>query len=206
MSATSRITALLGLRHPPIAIGFLSDPPAGVPPWTGPAVAAGCMFWRKAMEGQTFYTVPADHYNCAVGCHTHCISLPPARAEELDATIGYMIEHNYLTMADVPQIPTLSQAPGVIAYGPVDSVGFRADVVAITVTPAQALIVHEALIKARVGDVCTQAMGRPACAVLPLILSSHTAALSLGCKGNRTFTGLPDEEMYICIPAEQWTA
>ena len=63
MSATSQITALLGLRHPPIAIGFLTEPPAGVPRWTSPAVAAGCVFWRKAMEGQTFYTVPADHYN-----------------------------------------------------------------------------------------------------------------------------------------------
>lgn len=204
MSATSRITALLGLPHPPIAIGFLSDPPAGVPRWTGQAVAAGCVFWRKAMEGQTFYTVPADHYNCAVGCHSHHIPLPPARAEELDATIGYMVEHKYLTMADVLQIPTLSQAPGVIAYGPVDSVSFPADVVVIAVTPAQAMLVHEALIKAGVGDVCTQAMGRPACAALPLTVSRHTAALSLGCKGNRTFTGLPDEEMYVCIPAEQW--
>jgi uncharacterized protein (DUF169 family) len=76
--------------------------------------------------------------------------------------------------------------------------------VVIAVTPAQAMIVHEALIKAGVGDVCTQAMGRPACAALPLTISSHTAALSLGCQGNRTFTGLPDEEMYVCIPAEQW--
>jgi uncharacterized protein (DUF169 family) len=92
MSATNRITALLGLHHPPIAIGFLTDPPAGVPRWTGQAVAAGCVFWRKAMEGQTFYTAPADHYNCAVGCHTHRLPLPPERTRELNDTIGYMTD------------------------------------------------------------------------------------------------------------------
>jgi uncharacterized protein (DUF169 family) len=30
--------------------------------------------------------------------------------------------------------------------------------------------------------------------------------VSFGCKGNRTFTGLPDEEMYLAIPGVKWDA
>src|SRR5687767_14004991 len=71
-----RPAELLGLGKAPIAIGFFESPPPGVPRWEGGAVAAGCMFWEKAMSGQTFYTVPSDHYNCAVGSYTHRIALP----------------------------------------------------------------------------------------------------------------------------------
>ncbi len=50
------------------------------------------------------------------------------------------------------------------------------------------------------------ALGRPACAVLPLANNSGMAALSLGCMGNRTFAALPPDEMYVCIPGRQWEA
>lgn len=49
-------------------------------------------------------------------------------------------------------------------------------------------------------------LGRPGCAILPLAKNGGTAALSLGCKGNRTYTGLPDTEMYVSIPGAQWEA
>ena len=205
MNPPQNATTLIGLRHPPIAIGFLSEPPEDVPRWTGPEVPAGCVFWRKAMEGGAFYTVPADHYNCAVGCHTHCIPLPPERTGELDATIGYMVEHDYLSLADVEQIPTLAGSPGIVAFAPVDSARFPADLIVIAATPAQTMVVYEALIKAGVGEPRTQALGRPACAVLPLTVASGHAAISVGCMGNRTFTELPDGEMYVCIPAAQWS-
>ena len=52
----------------------------------------------------------------------------------------------------------------------------------------------------------TPALGRPGCAILPLALNSGSSALSFGCKGNRTFTGLPDQEMYISIPGVKWDA
>ena len=47
---------------------------------------------------------------------------------------------------------------------------------------------------------------RPACAVLPLTTTNGQTSISLGCKGNRTFTGLPDEEMYVAIPGDKWQA
>jgi len=187
-----------------IAIGFFDLPPPGVPRWQGGAVPAGCVFWDKAMRGQTFYTLPADHYNCAVGSHTHRIPLPTERAHELQDTIAFMARSSYVATEEVPGIPTLAMTPGVVAYGPVEDAGFKADVVLIAAKPAQAMLIYEAALKAGAGSALTNALGRPACAVLSLTTGSRETSISLGCKGNRTFTGLPDEEMYVAIPGDKW--
>jgi uncharacterized protein (DUF169 family) len=194
------------VSKPPIAIGFFESPPPGVPRWQGGPVAAGCVFWEKAMSGQSFYTLPSDHYNCAVGSYTHKIALPAERAHELNDTIGFMVEHNYVASAEVPGIPTLAKSPGVVAYGPLDGAGFEPDVVLIAAKPAQAMLIYEAALKAGAGSALTNALGRPACAILPLTTANGQTSISLGCKGNRTFTGLADEEMYVAIPGDKWEA
>ena len=204
MGKASRSAEILGLSKPPIAIGFFASPPTGVPRWEGGSVAAGCVFWDKAMHGQTFYTVPSDHYNCAVGSYTHKIALPAERAQELNDTLAFMAENNYVATSEVPGIPTLGRSPGAVAYGPVDKAGFKPDVVLIAAKPAQAMLIYEAAIKAGAGSALTYALGRPACAVLPLTTAKGQTSISLGCKGNRTFTGLPDEEMYVAIPGDKW--
>jgi uncharacterized protein (DUF169 family) len=167
---------------------------------------AGCVFWKKAQEGQTFYTVPADHYHCAVGAYTHHIPLPEARATELEQTIGFMVDSGYIAMAEVPGIPTLATTPACIAYSPVESTPFAPDVVLVAAQPAQAMLLYEAALKAGVSPMQMGAVGRPGCAILPLTRQTGIAALSLGCKGNRTFTGLPTSEMYLSIPGEKWSA
>jgi uncharacterized protein (DUF169 family) len=189
-----------------IAIGFFDSPPPGVPRWEGGAVPAGCAFWKKALDGQTFYTLPADHYNCAVGSHTHKIPLPAERAHELNDTLGFMARSHYVAMEEVPGIPTLERSPGAVAYGPVEAAGFKTDLVLIATKPAQAMLIYEAALKAGAGSALTNALGRPACAVLPLVMAGGQSSVSLGCKGNRTFTGLPDEEMYVAIPGDKWEA
>jgi uncharacterized protein (DUF169 family) len=206
VSKPSSPAALLGLGKPPIAIAFLDAPPADIPRWQGGAVPAGCAFWQKAMSGDTFYTVAADHYNCAVGSHTHGIALPAERAHELNDTIAFMDRNDYVAMSEVSGIPTLPRSPAAVAYGPIDRAGFKPDVVLIAAKPAQAMLIYEAALKADAGSAVMGALGRPACAVLPLTTASGQTALSLGCKGNRTFTGLPDEEMYVAIPGDQWDA
>lgn len=193
----------LGLSKPPIAIAFLDDAPHGLEKWEG-AVPAGCAFWRAAMDGRAFYTVPSDHYNCAVGSYTHGIALPADRGAVLEDTIGFMVGQGYIQMAEVPGIPVLPKTPEVIAYAPIDRASFTPALVLIAAKPYSAMIVYEAALRAGAGNALTHALGRPGCAVLPLALGSGSSALSFGCKGNRTFTGLPDEEMYIAIPGEKW--
>lgn len=206
MTSVNELQSLLGLEKPPIAIGYLDTPPPGVKAWDGGAVPAGCVFWKKAQEGNTFYTVPADHYNCAVGAYTHKVPLPAERAAELGQTIEFMVESRYLAMEEVPGIPTLASTPAIIAYAPLDKASFAPDVVVVAAQPAQAMLLYEAALKAGVGSALTNTLGRPACAALPLTLQSGATALSLGCKGNRVYTGLPDSEMYVAVPGDKWEA
>jgi uncharacterized protein (DUF169 family) len=206
MNQTEKLNEYLGLERSPIAIGFLDSPPEGLTKWAGEAVPAGCSFWQKAMSGQAFYTVPADHYNCAVGSYTHKIDLPEERAGELTETLEFMVQNNYVAMEEVPGIPTLPMTPAVIAYAPLDDATFNPDVVLMAIKPSQAMILYEAAVKAGASNALTNSLGRPACAVLPLTLASEMTSISLGCKGNRTFTGIADDEMYVSIPAAKLAA
>jgi len=199
-----RAKEILGLRRPPIKIGFVDAPPPSLARWSGGPVAAGCVFWDRAMEGKSFYTLPADHWNCAIGSHTHKIGLPADRAGELSATIGFMVETRYLEAAEVPGIPTLDKAPGAVAYAPASSDAFKADVVLMAVTPAQATLVFEAALKAGIARGEAGASSRPSCAILPASAKSDIMHSSFGCRGNRTFTTIGDEEMYVAIPGERW--
>jgi len=46
-------------------------------------------------------------------------------------------------------------------------------------------------------------MMRPTCAVLPQVLQTGQATASVGCIGNRVYTGLGDDEMYCAIPGSR---
>jgi uncharacterized protein (DUF169 family) len=43
-------------------------------------------------------------------------------------------------------------------------------------------------------------MGRPTCAALPQAMRTGQGVASLGCIGNRVYTGLGDDELYFTIP------
>jgi uncharacterized protein (DUF169 family) len=199
----TRAKEILGLRRQAIKVGFLDAPPA-LARWSGGPVAAGCVFWDRAMEGKSFYTLPADHWNCAIGSHTHKIGLPADRANELPATIGFMVETRYLDSAEVPGIPTLDRAPAAVAYAPATSTAFKADVVLLAVTPAQSTLVFEAALKAGIAQGAAGASSRPSCAILPAAAKTDLITISFGCKGNRTFTTVGDDEMYIAVPGARW--
>ena len=168
----TRVQEILELRRVPIKIGFLDAPPAALPRWSGGPVAAGCVFWDRAMEGKSFYTLPADHWNCAIGCHTHKIALPAERAGELGATVGFMVETRYLDPAEVPGIPTLDRAPGAVAYAPASSDAFAAHVVLLAATPVQLTLIYEAALKAGISKGAAEATSRPSCAILPTASAS----------------------------------
>jgi uncharacterized protein (DUF169 family) len=194
---------LLGLSSPPIAIGLLDETPEGVGRWEGGAAPAGCSFWRLAMRGGTFYTVPADHWNCAVGTHTHGLGEGAPEGQLMD-TVKLMVSNGYLRESEAPGIPALDRGPKYVAYAPLGQARFRADVVILAAKPAAAMLVYEAAVRSGLAKGPVEGLGRPACAVVPFALGRKQPALSFGCKGNRTFTGLPDEEMYLCVPGGDW--
>ena len=70
------LSRLLKLTSPPVAIAFVDRAPAGVA-HVSSIEPAGCGYWRRAAEGNVFYTVADDHKGCPVGAHTHNVPVTP---------------------------------------------------------------------------------------------------------------------------------
>ena len=195
-----RLLEALGLQHRPVAVAFRDTPPAGVAKFAG-TMPSGCSFWPLAMRGRAFYTVPADHYNCAVGSHTHNIPLPPERAQELPQTLTFMTGLGYLKMEEVPGIPQLPKTPGAVVYAPLGETPVDPDVVLFVGRPGRLMLLQEAALRAGVGS-HVPFLARPTCMALPAALAGGAVA-STGCIGNRVYTGLPDDELYVAIPGRE---
>jgi uncharacterized protein (DUF169 family) len=192
-----RISQALGLARRPVAVAFRDSAPAGVARFSG-SEPSGCSFWRLAGDGRTFYTVPSDHYNCAIGSHTHSIPLSPDRSKELDQTLSFMIGIGYLKMEEMAGIPRLPKTPGVVIYAPLGDTPVDPDVVLFAGKPGRVMLLQEAAL--RTGAASTlPALGRPTCMALPAALA-HGAVTSTGCVGNRVYTDLGEDELYVAIP------
>ena len=68
------------------------------------------------------------------------------------------------------------------------------------------MLLFEASVRAGAGDPAATILGRPGCAAVPQAANSGRTALSFGCIGNRTYTGLPDSELYLAVPGASWDA
>jgi uncharacterized protein (DUF169 family) len=191
------LTENVGLSRRPVAVAFRDAAPAGVTKFGGTA-PSGCTFWRFASEGQTFYTVPSDHYNCAIGSYTHNIPLPAERAKELEDTLGFMTGIGYVRMEEVPGIPRLPQTPGAVIYAPLGDTPVDPDVVIFWGPAAKVMILQEAAIRAGVAATLNT-LGRPTCMALPAALA-HGMVASTGCVGNRVYTGAQEGELYAVVP------
>lgn len=180
----------------PIGVAFLEGEPSGIEKYEG-TQPSGCSFWRLAGEGRTFYTVPENHFNCAVGAYTHNISLSPERRQETETTLKMMFDLGYVKPEEVPQIPRLEKMPKAIVYSPLGDIPADPDVVLFALKPSGAMLLQEAAGRAGVGT-GAPALGRPTCMALPASLQYGTI-VSLGCIGNRIYTGLGEEEMYVVL-------
>ena len=196
------LTDVLQLTRRPVAVAFLDAAPRGVPRLEG-AQPSGCTFWSLAAEGRVFYTAPEDHYNCPIGSYTHHIDLPSDREHELADTLSLMTDLGYIRMAEVPAVPRLTKTPLATVYAPLGHTPADPDAVIMTGTPGGLMLLHEA--GARLGVPSTSLLGRPTCMAIPAALSSGIAS-SLGCVGNRIYTGLEDEEFYSVIRADMLVA
>jgi len=191
-----KISAVVKPARRPVAVAFLDAEPADTKKFEG-TEPSGCSFWRLAAGGGTFYTVPENHFNCAVGAYTHNIALSPEREKETEETLKMMFELGYVKPEEVPQIPRLLKAPKAIRYSPLGEAAGVPDVVLFALKPAGAMLLQEAANRAGVGN-GMPALGRPTCMALPASLA-HGALISLGCIGNRVYTGLGEDEMYVVM-------
>jgi uncharacterized protein (DUF169 family) len=189
----------LRLSLPAVGIAFRDTPPPGVAhAETGPA---SCAYWKRAASGETFWTDAADHQNCPIGAHTHGVPLSEAKQQELMGLVGTMVQLGYLRMEEVPAIPHRKAPLRVAVYGPLSEMPCPPDLVLVRGTTAQLMVLVEAAQAAGLSP-DAPAMGRPSCAALPQALRSTRPAVSLGCIGNRVYTGLADGEGYVALPAK----
>jgi uncharacterized protein (DUF169 family) len=198
-SLERRLMTGLRLERRPVAVTFADTPPAGVPAFTG-TVPSGCSFWTLAAQGRTFYTVQRDHYNCAIGCHTHNIPLPPERARELEDTLALMSGIGYIRMEEVPGIPRQARTPGVVTYAPLGDAPMAPDVVLFAGRPGRVMLLQEAALRAGVAA-DTALLARPTCMAIPGALARGVLA-SAGCIGNRVYTDVGEDELYVAVPGK----
>lgn len=191
-----KINAAVNLPRRPVAVTFLDAAPNGISRFDG-TEPSGCSFWRLAAAGRVFYTLPENHFNCAVGAYTHNIPLSAEREKETEQTLKMMFDLGYVKPEEVPQIPRLEKSPKAIVYAPLGDAPVDPDVVLFSCKPAAAMLLNEAAGRAGVSS-GAPALGRPTCMALPASLA-HGSILSLGCMGNRVYTGLGEDEMYIVL-------
>lgn len=181
-----------------VALTFSNEMPEGLP-HEPEAQPSGCSFWKLASQGKAFYTNAADHFGCAVGAYTHGAELPDAQAQELSSLISTMAGLSYIKLEEVADIPRRTSPLRYLVYAPLSKSRKLPDAVLARGNPRQLMLLAEA---ARAAGCLKNSpvMGRPACAMIPESMASGSVVLSLGCIGNRIYTGLGDQEGYVIMP------
>jgi uncharacterized protein (DUF169 family) len=198
-SAAKILTDSLHLRRPPVAISLTDHVPAGVSAHGG-LVPAGCRFWEDAAD-RAFYTTASEHSLCAVGIYTHNLQPSPRQQVDLMDALRVFGELGYVRPEDLPLIPTLRSRHEYVVYSPLATAPTAPDAVVLFVDAAQTLILSEATQQVELQT--APAMGRPACAVIPQVLNTGRAALSLGCCGARAYLGvLPAGDSIFALPGQ----
>jgi len=193
----------LNLEWRPVAVAFLTAPPAGLPR-VDRALPAGCAYWKHASEGHGFYTTPEDHYGCTVGAYTHNVPLPDDKSKELENVVATMVSLEYLSGDDVSSIPRRQMPMAIAAYAPLADATFTPDLVVFRGNARQLMLLSEAARSAGIfGSGDGSILGRPACAMIPQAGLTGSAVASFGCIGNRVYTGLADDEFYVTVPGAE---
>jgi uncharacterized protein (DUF169 family) len=198
------LVSLLGLSDPPLAITFSSEKPNGVGQYEAemPAptpdgrtgrVSAGCVFWTKARE-KTFTTVAEDHGNCSVGSLTHGFKTLEEAATGAD--VGALVDSEWVTPDVFPHIPTVSEKPGFVTYGPLSAATSIPDIVFLHLNGKQAMMLHDAWPD-------TRFEGKPQCHIIPIAKEAGEVAISVGCMLSRVRTGMSNNEVTCAIPGDK---
>jgi uncharacterized protein (DUF169 family) len=127
------------------------------------------------------------------------VTLPDEKSLELQSVVGTMVSLEYLSGDEVASIPRRQTPMQIAAYAPLTDATFSPDVVVFRGNARQLMLLSEAARSAGIfgnGDI----LGRPACAMIPHAGNTGVAVASFGCIGNRVYTGLADDELYVTVP------
>jgi uncharacterized protein (DUF169 family) len=199
-----RLTAVLKLAAPPVALAFRSrddrsaeqlDAPVAAPNEHGRTgrAPAGCVFWMKAVD-RVFATVAEDHANCSVGSFTHgFLSLEEAAGRD---DVEAVLAAGWASASDLETLPHLSEKPHSVVYGPLATIALEPDVVLIRINGLALMTLKDAFPKLAVE-------GKPQCHIIPLAKEFGEPVASVGCALSRARTGLRADEMTCALPASR---
>ena len=190
-------------RPPPVAVTFLDAEPVNIEKFEGHEPSS-CSFWRLAAGGRTFYTVPENHFKRR-GRLIRTTSRSrrtgkKRRSKALKINVRSGLREPGRSARDTA---SRERAEGNLACAarrsPCDAgCGF---------SRMQASGSNVARGSCRPGGRRDgmPTLGRPTCMALPAA-SEHGTITSLGCIGNRVYTGLADEEMYVFMRGKDLAA
>ncbi len=201
-SLAQTLTSVLGLDRPPVAMAPVAQVPEGVPLFRGIAPSA-CSFWRQA-EKELFAVSDSDHMNCPIGAMVMGFELTPQAQQMLETGLAMMCEVGYVKPEEAERIPSIAKTAAMgakaILYGPLSNFPVTPEAVVIWLQPSQAMLLREATGDAQwTSDVSSKIFGRPACAALAVAAQGSAVALSFGCSGMRTFTGIEPSYMLAAL-------
>jgi uncharacterized protein (DUF169 family) len=192
----TKLIRTLGLSRRPVVLAFRDTPPVGISKFAG-REPSGCSFWRLAAQGMTFYTIPQDHANCALGSYAYNYDLSPDCEQELENTFSQLASSGYIQIGDISAIPRLKIAPPIVIYSPLGETPIDPDLVVFVIRPMPAMILQEAALRMGIAMELSR-LGAPTCMSLTIALNQGMVS-STGCWGNRIFVDLGDDELYVLL-------
>ena len=108
-----------------------------------------------------------------------------------------MTEIGYMKMEEVPGIPRLPRTPGAVVYAPLwETCQWIRTSCSSRARPADVMLLHEAA--ARGGGAGCRSSAVPRAWRCPPRCSGAVA--SVGCIGNRVYTDVGEDELYVVVP------
>jgi uncharacterized protein (DUF169 family) len=86
----------------------------------------------------------------------------------------------------------------VVVYSPLGSAPVEPDVVLFFGKPGRMMLLVEAAVRAGIYSTLPL-LARPTCMALPASMQTGVVA-SAGCIGNRVYTGIGEDELYVAVP------
>ena len=115
----------------------------------------------------------------------------------LNEMLGMMAGLGYVKMAEVPQIPRWPRTPAAVVYARLGEAPLAPDVVIFACRASAAMYLGEAARSVGAASAMPPLL-RPTCMAIPAA-AAHGATMSLGCIGNRVYTGIPDDHVYMMV-------
>ncbi|MFZ5863404.1 MAG: DUF169 domain-containing protein [Nitrospirota bacterium] len=197
-NAAKACETILRLTRPPVALAPITETPRGVPFFEGVSPSA-CSFWTHA-ERRLFVARDTDHMQCPIGAMTMGFELTAEAKAALEGGLTLMTEVGYIDPKEAEHLPSLPPGSNLVLYGPLATFPIPPALVLLWLTPAQAMLMREATGDvAWKADVASNLFGRPSCAALAIASRDGNVALSFGCNGMRTFTGVDPSLMLAAI-------